>query len=129
MSGNATTLFWIFFSLTLIGLAVTLITGLLAQRRLHLVLGPTCVVLLVVTIVMAERMTANRSFPPHEMAIHLWFAKTAAALMLPVIVTGLVLWRTARWRRLHFWCVVAFLVMAVTASGTGVWVFSLSTPK
>ena len=129
MSSNATALFWVFFSLTLLGLAAAMVTGLRGKRRLHLVLAPVCVVLLTVTIVEAERMTGNRSFPPHEMSIHLWFAKTAAALMLPVIVTGLVLWRTARWRRIHFWCVLAFLVMAVTASGTGVWVYSLSTPK
>jgi hypothetical protein len=129
MPGNATTLFWVFFSLTLLGLAAAMVTGLRGPRRVHLVLGPACVVLLTLTIVEAERMTGNRSFPRDEMAIHLWFAKTAAALMLPVIVTGVVLWRTARWRRAHFWCVIAFLVMAVTASGTGIWVYSMSTPK
>ena len=62
-----------------------------------------------------------------ELRTHLWFAKTAAGLAVLVAVTGVYLWRTGRGRRVHFWCVVAFLVGTVVATGTGIWAFSLST--
>lgn len=124
-----TTLFWSFFVLTLVALAISVVSGLRQVRRLHLAVAPISMVLLAVAIVFAERMAAVRSFPPDEMAIHLWFAKSAAVLALGVVATGLFLWRNPKARRIHLVCVVLFLVAAVTASATGVWVFGLSTPK
>jgi len=125
---TVTILFWVFFSATLVALASALVTGLRRRRRLHLRLAPAALVLLVIAIVFAEQMGRTREFPPHEMSIHLMFAKSAAALVIPVVLSGLWLWRRGRGRRLHLICVVVFLLTTVTAASTGVWVYSLSTP-
>jgi hypothetical protein len=88
-------------------------------------------VLLGVAIVMAEQLGRARSFPQSEMRVHLVFAKTAAVLVLPVVITGVLLARARgsrvrTWRRAHRVCVIVFLAAALAATGTGVWVFSLS---
>ncbi len=124
-----TVLFWTFFSLTLAGLGSAVATGLARRRRLHLFFAPVSLVLLTVTIVFAERMASSRVFPEEEMRIHLWFAKSAAVLALPVIVSGIYVARTARGRRTHLLCVLIFLIGTLIATGTGIWVFSLSAPR
>ena len=126
---DSTFLFWIFFPLTLAALVATVITGVRHRRRPHLILAPASVVLLAITIVFAERMGAERTFPPEEMAIHLWFAKAATLLVLLVAGSGVCYLRTPRARWPHRIAVGLFLVAAVIASATGVWVFGLSTPK
>ncbi len=120
--------FWAAFGTTVALLATSLWTGWTGRRRLHLRLAPTALVVLAVTIVLTERLASVRHFPPQEMEIHLWFAKIGAALALPVLVTGLVLIRRPGWRRAHRVCVLLFLTGVLVATGTGIWVFSLSTP-
>lgn len=123
------TAFWVSFVVTLLAIAAALTSGWLRRRRWHLVLAPVAIAVLAVTIVLAEQMARARSFPPGPMHIHLAFAKTAALLVLPVIVTGLVLWRRDRWRRGHRLAVYLFLAVTITATCTGIWVFSLSMPR
>lgn len=123
------TCFWISFATTLLLVAITLATGWRARRRAHLVFALISVALLTVTILLAERLGALRDFPKDAMRIHLWFAKSAALAVLPVALTGAVLWRRANWRRVHFTAVALFLLLTVSATGTGIWVYSLSTPK
>ena len=126
---TVTILFWIFLPLTLAGLCAAVFTGKRGKRRLHLILAPSTLGLLAVTIFLAEQMGRVRIFPEDELRIHLWFAQSAAVLALPVIFTGIMLVRRPGWRRVHFVCVLLFLAVAVTATCTGVWAFSLSTPK
>lgn len=123
------TCFWISFAVTLLLVTGTVVSGLRRRRRVHLVCALSAVSSLVLTIVLAERMGATRRFPAAEMRVHLWFAKSAALMVLPVALSGLALWRRPRWRPLHRAAVVLFLLLTVIASGTGVWVYGLSTPK
>jgi hypothetical protein len=124
---TTTGLFWLSFAVTVAALVAALITGARGRRRVHLVVAPGAMVLLAITILIAERLGRARDFPPDEMAIHLLFAKSAALLALPVIASGLWLWRTSRGRNLHRISLVLFLVTTAVATGTGIWVFSLST--
>ncbi|MCC6672360.1 MAG: hypothetical protein IT458_14955 [Planctomycetes bacterium] len=126
---TVTTGFWIALAATLVCVAATLRTGFLGRRRAHFVLAPASVALLALTIVLAERMGRARLFPPAEMRIHLAFAKSAALLVLPAAVTGLMLVRRPGWRRAHVACVALFLLVTAVALGTGAWVYSLSTPR
>ena len=94
----------------LLSLAVTLVilggvvyTGKRAMRPRHLVLVARTVASLVVTIVFAERLgehydleSAGRLYP-----FHLAVAKTAVALYLLPIASGIATIRNARYRKLH----------------------------
>lgn len=124
-----TAAFWIAFVATLATLAGALWTGFRRRRRAHLLLGPVSLVCLAVAILLAERLASVRDFPREPLRIHLWFAKSGALLALPVIVTGLLLWRSPRWRVAHRVCVVLFVAVTLIATGTGLWIFSQSTPK
>lgn len=121
--------FWTSFVTTLALVAGTVWTGKLARRVPHLVLALLSVAMLTVTVVLTEALLRAVAFPQREMSIHLFFAKTAAALVLPVVVTGIMTWRRIRFRKLHLICVASFLLMTVIATGTGIWVYSLATPR
>lgn len=121
--------FWIVFPITLALLSVALWTGRRKRRRVHLLLAPLSMVFLGLAILLAVRMGQTRDFPAAEMRIHRAIAVTAALLALPVILSGLALFRSPSWRRVHRICVTLFLVAAVAASATGIWVFSMSTPR
>ena len=114
--------------LTVVALVATLIAGLKKQRRAHVFRAVTTVVLLVVTIVFAFLLGKVRDFPPEEMAIHKIFSRTGAYMVIPVAFTGAMLWRGPAWRWVHRACVAIFLLAVLAASGTGIWVFSLSSP-
>jgi uncharacterized membrane protein len=121
--------FWLSFVLTVATMGGALASGLARNRRHHLWLGPVAIVCLAVAIYFAEQLGAARVFPPDEMRIHLWFAKAGGLLALPVVVTGLLLLRMPRLRRLHRYCVYLFVVAVLAATGTGIWVYTLSTPR
>lgn len=121
--------FWVSFGATLALAALAIWSGFGGGRRVHLVAGPATMVLLTVTILLTERFARARAFPEAEMGIHLWFAKTAALLALPVIATGILTARRPTWRKRHRIAVLLFLLAVVIATATGIWVFSLSTPR
>ena len=121
--------FWIAFVVTLALFGGALWSGLRRRRRLHFVLAPIAIAGLVVTIILTEQLVRAVEFPAEPMRIHLWFAKTAALLVLPVIATGLWTWRSPGRRRMHRLTVFTFLLFVVVATCTGIWVYSLSTPK
>lgn len=123
------TAFWASFLVTLALLAGAVWTGWRGRRRLHFVVAPAAIAMLAVTVVLTERLARAVSFPEQEMAIHLAFAKTGAVLVLPVVVTGLLTVRWRRWKRAHLACVGLFFAVVLIATGTGIWVFSLSTPR
>lgn len=123
------TSFWISFSVTLVLLIATIASGLRRRRVAHLVFALLAVGLLTLTIVLAERVGAARTFPPGPMRIHLWFAQSAACMVLPVVVTGVVLWRRPGFRWAHRVAVLVFLLLTVSASATGTWVFGMSEAK
>jgi hypothetical protein len=121
--------FWLAFVATLVALVVALLSGLLRKRRVHLVAGPLTIALLVVAVILTEELVAHFVFPPAEMRIHLTFAIAAGCLALAVAASGGALVWLPKLRRLHRYCVFAFVVMALLATGTGIWVFSIATPK
>lgn len=125
----STTPFWISFVVTVVLMVAALLTGFLRRRRAHLWLGPLVMVALGVTIKLTEELVARYDFPEDVKRTHLWFAKTGGMLALPVIVTGLWLWRTEKARLWHKVAVYVWLLAVLTATGTGLWMFSHGTPK
>ncbi|MGE3173140.1 MAG: hypothetical protein AB7O97_10990 [Planctomycetota bacterium] len=121
--------FWISFGTTLALLATALVSGLRGGRRLHLVAGPLTLVSLAVTVVLTEQLMRGYRFPEQALRVHLWFAKAGGALALPVLLTGIWLWRRPAARRWHLAAVLAFVVGALLATGTGVWMFVQGEPK
>jgi len=121
--------FWIAFVATVLLLCGSLVTGFLGRRRLHLWLGPLTMVALTIAIVLTEELAANYDFPADVKSTHLVFAKAGGLLALPVIITGLWLWRDGRARRWHRACVFVWLASVLTATATGLWMFSLGVAK
>ncbi|MEM7200326.1 MAG: hypothetical protein AAF628_08685 [Planctomycetota bacterium] len=123
-----TTWFWVSFAVTGAGAAVATTAGWRRQRRLHLWTGPSTLLVLFVTVLLAERLAGEREFPDYAMRIHLPCAKTAGLLAIGVALTGVVLWRSGRGRVAHRVCVLLFLLGVVVATATGCWAFFLSVP-
>lgn len=121
--------FWASFVTTLALAAGTVWTGARRRRRAHFVLAPATLLALAVTILLTERLVRALDFPAAEMRIHLLLAKSAVALVLPVVATGLLLVKRPRLRRVHRLTVAVFLLAVVVATATGIWVVSLSTPR
>jgi hypothetical protein len=121
--------FWIAFVATVLLLVATLWTGWTRRRRVHLWFGPLTMVLLTVTIVLTEQLLARYDFPADVKAIHLPCAKAGGLLALPVIATGLWLWRSERARPWHRAAVWLWLVGVVIATGTGLWMFSVGVVR
>lgn len=121
--------FWIAFVSTVLLMIGALVAGLRGRRRLHLVLGPLTMVSLAVAIVLTEELMRQYVFPDATKRIHMVFAKAGGLLALPVVLTGLWLWRSERARRWHRASVVVWVVGVLAATGTGLWMFSEATPK
>lgn len=110
-------------------LVASLVTGWTRRRRLHLWLGPLTMVALGFAVVFTEELVRRYEFPPDVLRTHLWFAKAGGVLALPVVVTGIWLWRQPRARRWHKLAVYVWLLAVLTATGTGLWMFSQGTLK
>jgi drug/metabolite transporter (DMT)-like permease len=121
--------FWLAFVTTVLLLVASLATGWLRRRRPHLWLGPLTMVSLAVTIVLTEQLMRRYEFPQEVLRVHLWFAKAGGLLALPVIATGVWLWRSERARLWHKIAVLVWLVAVLSATGTGLWLFSHGTVK
>lgn len=121
--------FWTAFVATVALLATSLLAGMLGWRRVHLWTGPLTMVALTVAIVCTEQLMRGYTFPAAALQFHLVFAKAAALLALPVIGTGLWLWRRPSARRWHRAAVWSFVALALAATGTGVWLFLQGTPR
>ena len=121
--------FWISFVVTVLLLVAALVTGFGRRRRAHLWIGPLTMVVLTVTIVLTEQLMKQYDFPPDELAFHMWFAKAGGLLALPVIATGLWLWRRPEARRWHRAAVIVWLVSVLAATATGLWLFGLGVAK
>lgn len=119
--------FWIAFVTTVVLLVAALFTGWSGRRRVHLWLGPLTMVSLTITIVLTEELVSCYEFPKDVLATHLVFAKAGGLLALPVIVTGVWLWRSERARKWHRACVLVWLVSVLAATGTGLWMFEHGT--
>jgi hypothetical protein len=116
--------FWLALALTVALLLATLWTGWRRRRAVHLVLGPLTMASLVVTIVLTEQLVARYDFPAAVKAVHLPCAKAGGLLAVPVVLTGIWLWRSERARRWHRACVWVWLASVLVATGTGLWMFA-----
>ncbi len=121
--------FFVALGLTVVAVVLTVRSGRRGDRRSHVIRALSTVALLIATIVLALMLGQVRDFPDPAMAIHKVIARTAGLLVLPVIFTGIMLWRRPGWRIVHRGCVYGMVVMLAIAIGPGIWVFSLSTPK
>lgn len=121
--------FWIAFSATVLLLIVSLVSGFLRRRRFHLLTGPLTMVALVFAVLETEALVRNFTFPPDALATHLIFAKAGGIMALPVIVTGLLLWKRPRLRLYHRLAIWLWLVCVLAATGTGLWIWDLGVPK
>jgi hypothetical protein len=121
--------FWLAMVVTVVLMVATLITGWRRRRRAHLVLGPATIVALAVTIVLTEQLVSRYDFPADTLAVHLPCAKAGGLLALPVIATGVWLWRSPRARRWHVAAVWVWLAAVVVATSTGLWMFAHGTVK
>ncbi len=125
----STTPFWLALALTVVLVLATLWTGWRRRRTVHLVLGPLTIAALAVTIVLTEQLVARYDFPAGAKAIHLPCAKAGGLLALPVVATGVWLWRSERARRWHRIAVWVWLAAVLVATGTGLWMFARGTVK
>lgn len=119
--------FWLALVATVLLLLAALWTGLRRRRAAHLWLGPLTMVALVAAIVLTEQLLRRYEFPPDALRTHLWFAKAGGLLALPVIATGLWLWRRERARRWHRAAVLVWLAAVLAATGTGLVMFAQGT--
>ena len=76
---------------------------------------------------LTEELASAYEFPAEVKATHLMVAKAGGLLALPVIATGLWLWRDPRARVWHRVAVLLWLAIVLTATGTGLWMFSQGT--
>jgi len=120
---NAEGRFAAFLALTLLFLGLAVATGLRRKRRAHLVVVACAIASLGASIAATRPLgalydfeSAGRIYP-----VHLFIAKTTAALYLLPIATGALTLRRVRFRALH--SKVAFLVlgMTVVTAATGMW--------
>lgn len=119
--------FWIAFVATLVCVVGALISGYSGRRRLHLVFGPGAMVALTFAIIFTEQLVRRYEFPRENLDFHLIFAKSAAALAVPVILTGVLLLFQPKVRKVHGICVWLWLAATLVATGTGFWMFSTGT--
>lgn len=119
--------FWIALAVTVGLIVASLVTGLRRRRRLHLWLGPLTIVMLVVTVVLTEQLASRYDFPADVKAVHMPCAKVGGLMALPVVLTGLWLWRSPRARRWHRLAVYAWLLAVLVAAATGIWMFAHGT--
>ena len=119
-----------FLGLTVVLLACVTATGLLAKRKIHLVLVAMTLVSLVAAIIFAERLgrlydlEAAGAIKP----IHLFLAKfTTLAYLLPII-TGLKTIKNPTWRPWHRRCAFLILALTVVTAVTGVWMIAAADP-
>ncbi len=124
-----TTAFLIFLGATVVAIVLTVLAGLRKRRRAHLVRAITTVVLLAITIYFAYQMDTERVFPVEEMKIHRIFSRSIACIVPLLVFTGAMLWRRPGWRPAHRLFIVLFLVDALCAAVTGIWVLYLSVPR
>lgn len=124
-------LFWISFCVTFLLLLASLWAGITKRRKLHLLVAPASFVSLTITVILTEQLVSSRVFPQAELDFHLNFAYSAAALGVPVILTGVWLARSGAptARRVHRVCITLFMLAVVVATTTGIWSYSLSVPK
>ena len=121
--------FWTALAATVLLLGAAFVTGRGRRRRLHLVVGPLAMVVLAVAIVLTEQLMRNYTFAADDLRFHLRFAKAAGLLAVPVMLSGLWLWRRPAARRWHRLAVYVFLLATVLATATGIWLMTRATPK
>jgi len=121
--------FWLAFTATVVLLVGALWSAWMRRRRLHLVLGPCTMVALAIAILLTEQLMRRYEFPPDALQFHLYFAKAGGLLALPVVLTGIWLWRSESARLWHRAAVVIWLVAVLLATGTGLWLFGLGSLK
>ena len=116
--------FWTALVSTVVLMALALVSGLQRKRRAHLVAGPASMASLVVAILLTEKLARLYAFDPDIQRIHLVCAKAGGLLAIPVVLTGVLLWRRPSTRWLHRWAVWIFVVATLVATATGVWMFA-----
>ncbi len=116
--------FWVALSATVVLIALALVSGWQRKRRAHLVAGPASMASLTIAILLTEQLARLYTFVPEVQRIHLICAKVGGLLALPVVITGIWLWRRPAARRMHVFAVWAFVIATLVATATGIWMFA-----
>ena len=112
-------LFGLSIMVTLALLAALVTTGLMRERRLHLIVFFPTTASLLSAIYLAEKLGQAHRFSPTLLSVHLPIAISTVVVLLPTIATGILRWNKPSYVRPHRYCVIAFLALAVLALGTG----------
>ncbi len=98
---------------------------------MHYICAVSSMIALTLSVILTEQLVRARDFESirEQLDVHKLLAKTAAGLVLPVILTGVVLIKRPNWRRLHLICVGLFLLMVLVATGSGIWAYTMSAER
>lgn len=105
-------------------LTVTVWTGVRGARRAHFASLAVVVPAFGFTLFVAESVGRAYRFAERAFAVHMVFAWLATGLLLAALGSGFVRLARPTQRRLHRWCVGAFLAALLLAVGTGLWMMS-----
>ena len=112
-------LFGLSLVVTLALLAALVTTGLMHERRLHLIVFFPTAASLLWAVYLAEKLGQEYRFSPTLLAVHLPIAISTVIVLVPTIATGILRWNRPARVKPHRYCVIVFLTLAVLALGTG----------
>ena len=104
-----------------LGLLAAIVSGRVGWRRAHIAIVTLTTVLLAVAVWQAELYGQHLDFEPWRLRLHLVLASATLACLLPVAWTGLAIVRETGRQGTHRWWVVAFMVLAVSAIVSALW--------
>jgi len=115
---------------TVLVLAVTVVTGLKAIRRVHLTFVALSLVSLGVSVYFAERLGRHYDLESAGLVttIHLTLARVTTAGFLLPLVTGFLTLKNPLRRRLHGRVVFLILALVVVTLVFGVWMIVAAEP-
>ncbi len=127
---TATVGFLVFLAVTLILLALVVMTGKASKRAKHLTLVVATVISLGITIYYAERLGKEYDFSGAETiyGVHLFFAKAAVLAYLLPVFTGIKVIRGSLSRHTHGRVAYAVIGLTVITAVTGVWMILAAEP-
>jgi hypothetical protein len=128
LSALSTALFVVNLGVTVALLAVTILAGKRARRRLHYAAAVLTLIALAAAIVQAELYGRDYDFPALRLRVHLACAFASLACIPWVVVTGLRLRVRPHARPGHQRAVAAFVVLTAAAILTAVWMLLAATP-
>jgi hypothetical protein len=128
--GEPPTLWFIaFLGLTVLLLGLDIVTGKRRRRRLHLACVACTWPVLVTTIVLAETVGKFWRFPFTPLTVHLCFAYAASGAAFLASLAGFLHLKGRIARGVHARLAWLFVGLALAATLTGIWIFTVGTRR